>query len=74
MQIQTQRRKIFFKESIWQVLYSRPSVDLPPAYISAFNDMVKRYSEEAAITLLNLPVPPEDAEGDADKWVLILTR
>ncbi|PIC49677.1 hypothetical protein B9Z55_008207 [Caenorhabditis nigoni] len=46
-----------------------PSVDLPPAYISAFNDMVKRYSEEAAITLLNLPVPPNSAEDDGEKYL-----
>ncbi|CCD72774.1 Solute carrier family 12 member 9 [Caenorhabditis elegans] len=46
-----------------------PSVDLPPAYVSAFNDMVKRYSEDAAITLLNLPVPPDNADIDADRYL-----
>uniref|UniRef100_A0A8R1HLF9 Solute carrier family 12 member 9 n=1 Tax=Caenorhabditis japonica TaxID=281687 RepID=A0A8R1HLF9_CAEJA len=46
-----------------------PSVDLPSAYVTAFNDMVKRYSEEAAITLLNLPVPPDSADEDGDRYL-----
>ncbi|KAJ1349408.1 hypothetical protein KIN20_004970 [Parelaphostrongylus tenuis] len=41
----------------------RPTIDLPGSYLSAFNEMIKRYSEEAAITLLNLPLPPDDANN-----------
>uniref|UniRef100_A0A158P8J2 Solute carrier family 12 member 9 n=1 Tax=Angiostrongylus cantonensis TaxID=6313 RepID=A0A158P8J2_ANGCA len=47
----------------------RPAIDLPGAYLSAFNDMIKRYSEEAAITLLNLPLPPDDANKHADRYL-----
>ncbi|CAD6192476.1 unnamed protein product [Caenorhabditis auriculariae] len=49
-----------------------PSVELPTAYVSAFNDMIKRYSEEAAITLLNLPLPPEDANQNAEKYLSVI--
>ncbi|WKX96227.1 hypothetical protein Q1695_012573 [Nippostrongylus brasiliensis] len=47
----------------------RPTVDLPAPYLVAFNDMIKRYSEEAAITLLNLPLPPDDVNVHADKYL-----
>ncbi|EPB74277.1 amino acid permease [Ancylostoma ceylanicum] len=47
----------------------RPTVDLPVPYLTAFNDMIKRYSEEAAITLLNLPLPPDDANTNADRYL-----
>lgn len=47
----------------------RPSVDLPVAYVTAFNDMIKRYSEEAAITLLSLPIPPQDVNQDAQRYL-----
>ncbi|CAI5442281.1 unnamed protein product [Caenorhabditis angaria] len=50
----------------------RPSTELPSSYISAFNDMIKRYSEEAAITLLNLPLPPDDAELDSEKYLEVI--
>ncbi|KHJ96872.1 hypothetical protein OESDEN_03153 [Oesophagostomum dentatum] len=46
----------------------RPTVELPVAYLTAFNDMIKRYSEEAAITLLNLPLPPDDEVTNADRY------
>lgn len=50
-----------------------PSIDLPTAYVSAFNDMIKRYSEEAAITLLNLPLPP-DAEEQAERYLEVVEK
>ncbi|PIO52685.1 hypothetical protein TELCIR_26007 [Teladorsagia circumcincta] len=47
----------------------RPTVELPASYLTAFNDMIKRYSEEAAITLLNLPLPPDDVNPNADRYL-----
>ncbi|KAK6029775.1 amino acid permease [Ostertagia ostertagi] len=47
----------------------RPTVELPASYLTAFNDMIKRYSEEAAITLLNLPLPPDDVIPNADRYL-----
>ncbi|VDP56425.1 unnamed protein product [Heligmosomoides polygyrus] len=47
----------------------RPTVELPVPYLTAFNDMIKRYSEEAAITLLNLPLPPDDANLHAERYL-----
>ncbi|KAK6009556.1 hypothetical protein OSTOST_25506 [Ostertagia ostertagi] len=43
----------------------RPTVELPASYLTAFNDMIKRYSEEAAITLLNLPLTPDECGFNA---------
>ncbi|CAB3404633.1 unnamed protein product [Caenorhabditis bovis] len=51
-----------------------PSVDLPESYVTAFNDMIKRYSEEAAITLLNLPLPPEDVENDGERYLEVIRK
>ncbi|VDD95801.1 unnamed protein product [Enterobius vermicularis] len=39
----------------------RESVDLPLPYLSGMNDLIKKNSGEAAICLLDLPVPPADA-------------
>ncbi|CAI4226409.1 unnamed protein product [Auanema sp. JU1783] len=55
-----------------QMNSARPSADLPIPYVTAFNDMIKRYSEEAAITLLNLPLPPTDADKDGAKYLDIV--
>ncbi|PAV73077.1 hypothetical protein WR25_03137 isoform G [Diploscapter pachys] len=50
-----------------QPTQSRSTEQLPKAYLTAFNDMIKRYSEEAAITLLNLPLPSLDTQDNANK-------
>ncbi|CAJ0560726.1 unnamed protein product, partial [Mesorhabditis spiculigera] len=51
---------------------SQPTIELPNAYVAAFNDMVKRYSAEAALCFLNLPLPPDSAEMDSDRYLRIL--
>ncbi|VDM97091.1 unnamed protein product [Thelazia callipaeda] len=38
----------------------RESVDLPLPYLTAMNDLIKQYSGNAAVCLLNLPTPPKD--------------
>uniref|UniRef100_A0A1I7XU76 SLC12 domain-containing protein n=1 Tax=Heterorhabditis bacteriophora TaxID=37862 RepID=A0A1I7XU76_HETBA len=52
----------------------RPTIDLSASYLSAFNDMIKRNSEEAAITLLNLPLPPDNAELLAERYLEQIRR
>ncbi|VDN30905.1 unnamed protein product [Gongylonema pulchrum] len=38
----------------------KESVDLPLLYLTSFNDLVKKHSGDAAVCLMNLPIPPKD--------------
>ncbi|CAJ0919713.1 unnamed protein product, partial [Mesorhabditis belari] len=50
----------------------KPTTELPQPYVTAFNDMIRRYSAEAALCFLNLPLPPDSAEMDSEKYLRLL--